>query len=267
MTRREWMSGVSAGLAPAPRLSAELTRIFGVQQGAAVLLDAGSGGVIAAHRLERARTRRASPGSAVKPFTLLALFEQGAVAKMGPVRCSSGEPRCTHPPFSGAMEPAQALAWSCNSWIAQMSAGLEAQRFRALLARFGFEPARARTPEEVRGMALGVAGVRVTALGLAMAYRGLARPGYSSVWKGLQDAVLTGTAQAAQVQGLSVAGKTGTSQDGGEDYPHAWFAGWAPAERPRAAVSVFVERGRGASDAAPLAGAILEAWWKWSGSR
>jgi peptidoglycan glycosyltransferase len=75
--------------------------------------------------------------------------------------------------------------------------------------------------------------------------------------------VQRGTGTAARISGITVAGKTGTAQaDGGP--PHAWFIGFAPAEAPRYAVAVLVERGGSAGSeatggrvAAPIAAAVL----------
>lgn len=66
-----------------------------------------------------------------------------------------------------------------------------------------------------------------------------------------------GTGRAARVPGMTVAGKTGTSENPhGDD--HAWFAAWAPAENPRIALAVIVENaGHGGEVAAPLAGNLL----------
>ncbi len=62
-----------------------------------------------------------------------------------------------------------------------------------------------------------------------------------------------GTASAAKVQGISVAGKTGTAQNPhGKD--HAWFVCFAPLENPRIAMCVMVENaGFGGAVAAPIA--------------
>lgn len=82
-----------------------------------------------------------------------------------------------------------------------------------------------------------------------------------SLWSAVNEG---GTGAAAQVQGLEVAGKTGTAQIGpasgssrGQD--HAWFAGYAPAGDPRVVVVVLVERGgMGGQVAAPIARRIFE---------
>lgn len=80
-----------------------------------------------------------------------------------------------------------------------------------------------------------------------------------------------GTAYKARSPRVTVAGKTGTAQvqergryrRGGvlpyEAQDHAWFAGFAPAEKPRVAAAVLVEHGGwGADVAAPVAVQILE---------
>ncbi len=75
---------------------------------------------------------------------------------------------------------------------------------------------------------------------------------------GLEQCVTVGTCQAAAVPGVRVAGKTGTATAlDGSRTTHAWFAGYAPAEAPEIALVVFLERGTGARDAAPLASRIL----------
>jgi peptidoglycan glycosyltransferase len=77
--------------------------------------------------------------------------------------------------------------------------------------------------------------------------------------------VEAGTGTAAQIPGISVAGKTGTAQGGGQD-PHAWFVSFAPAESPRIAVAVVVLDGgdlgneaTGGAVAAPIAKAVIQA--------
>jgi penicillin-binding protein 2 len=60
---------------------------------------------------------------------------------------------------------------------------------------------------------------------------------------------------------LAVAGKTGTAESGQEN-PHAWFAGYAPADDPEIAIAVIVEHaGEGSTYAAPLFRAVVEAYY------
>jgi penicillin-binding protein 2 len=81
---------------------------------------------------------------------------------------------------------------------------------------------------------------------------------FDPVIQGMIGAVEAGTAKNARIQGITVAGKTGTSQNKkGDD--HSIFIGFAPAEDPKIAIAVFVENaGFGGSAAAPIAGLIME---------
>jgi len=72
--------------------------------------------------------------------------------------------------------------------------------------------------------------------------------------------VETAYAQPARIPGVSVGGKTGTAEVGAGAAPHAWFIGYAPADRPGVAVAVIMEnRGSGTTFAAPVARGVLEA--------
>jgi penicillin-binding protein 2 len=69
-----------------------------------------------------------------------------------------------------------------------------------------------------------------------------------------------GTAASAALTGVTLAGKTGTAQTtalskGGCD--HAWFVGFAPAEKPKVVVSVMVECGAHGYVAARIASQIV----------
>ncbi|NWJ98065.1 MAG: penicillin-binding protein 2 [Chloroflexi bacterium] len=68
-----------------------------------------------------------------------------------------------------------------------------------------------------------------------------------------------GTAQAAFAGSkVKVAGKTGTAESG-KTAPHAWFACYAPAERPKYVVVVMLEEiGEGGSYAAPAARKLID---------
>lgn len=78
--------------------------------------------------------------------------------------------------------------------------------------------------------------------------------------KMMTETVASGTGRAAAVDNIAVAGKTGTAEVGGGRPPHAWFVGFAPAEKPQVAVAVLVENGgSGGRAAAPLARILLEA--------
>jgi penicillin-binding protein 2 len=71
-----------------------------------------------------------------------------------------------------------------------------------------------------------------------------------------------GTAyQAFEGLALPVAGKTGTAESGQQN-PHAWFGGYAPADEPEIAIVAIVEHaGEGGVHAAPLFRQVVEAYF------
>ena len=82
----------------------------------------------------------------------------------------------------------------------------------------------------------------------------------------MQLVVSDGSARRAQLEGVSVAGKTGTAQHAPGRPPHAWFIGFAPAEDPRVAVAVVIEDGgslgseaTGGAVSAPIARDVMRA--------
>lgn len=91
----------------------------------------------------------------------------------------------------------------------------------------------------------------------------------SAMWGVVNEA--GGTGGNARIDGFDVAGKTGTAQVVGREVQtdesqfadHAWFVGFAPYRNPEIVVSVFIENGgHGGTAAAPVAHAILDAYYK-----
>ncbi|HRD05915.1 MAG: penicillin-binding protein 2 [Saprospiraceae bacterium] len=80
---------------------------------------------------------------------------------------------------------------------------------------------------------------------------------FDPVIDGMQLAVEAGTARAAVLPGITVCGKTGTSQNRGKD--HSVFFGFAPRNNPKIAIAVYVEHGGwGGETATPIAGLMIE---------
>jgi cell division protein FtsI/penicillin-binding protein 2 len=75
----------------------------------------------------------------------------------------------------------------------------------------------------------------------------------------LRGVVTSGTARSANVPGMEVAGKTGSTEHGRGKTTHAWFVGFAPANNPRIAVCVLLEgAGHGGDVAAPVAAEVIK---------
>ncbi len=237
-------------------------RAMAGRTGAVVVLDARTGAVIAEHRPDIARRVRARPGSSIKPFLLAALLASGrldggaAIPCRREVRIGGRRFDCTHPQVPVPLRASEALAYSCNHFFATVSRRLTPRQLAQALQSAG--DAQVSTEPELQ--ALGEADISVSPLGFAQAYRALAlrlarEPKLQPLRDGLEGCVKYGTGQLAAAPGLEIAGKTGTAG-------HAWFAGFAPARDPQIVVVVYLERGQGGADAAPIAGEIFRAFLK-----
>ena len=78
----------------------------------------------------------------------------------------------------------------------------------------------------------------------------------------MQNVVDEGTGTAARLNGLTVAGKTGTAETGVAGVNTAWFIAFAPVEDPKIAVAVVVEHTPffGGQVSAPIAASVIEAY-------
>lgn len=79
----------------------------------------------------------------------------------------------------------------------------------------------------------------------------------------MKGVVSNGTGYAAAIDGVQVAGKTGTAETG-KEYDDSWFVGFAPADNPSVVVAVIIEQGVNADTedesglASPRAKTVLE---------
>jgi penicillin-binding protein 2 len=254
------------------------------QRGSLVVLDVRTRRPIAAHRLAAAARRVATPGSTLKTFVLLELLESGKAKPADlficPRKVTIGARRfdCTHPELPGPIDSADALAWSCNAYFAELARRLTPQQLHDAYTRVGLDNYTGLTPDEARGhilpadtqerlqlQALGHWGVLTTPVALLSAYVRLSErrdePNVRVVWQGLERSVAFGMARAAHVEKVSIAGKTGTAADSRGAPTHGWFVALAPAEKPEIAIVVFLEQGRGI-DAAALAQPVLAAYFQ-----
>ena len=97
-------------------------------------------------------------------------------------------------------------------------------------------------------------------------YTTIDKENFEIVIDGMVDVVDRGTARIAKINGISVAGKTGTVEnfilienEKKQLTDHSTFIAFAPAEDPKIVVSVFIENGYwGSRWAAPIASLIIE---------
>jgi penicillin-binding protein 2 len=72
-----------------------------------------------------------------------------------------------------------------------------------------------------------------------------------------------GTAASAAIQGVVLAGKTGTAQNSQDRlHDHAWFVGFAPENDPKIVVAVLIEFGEHGPRAARVASKIIQRYLK-----
>jgi cell division protein FtsI/penicillin-binding protein 2 len=251
-----------------------------------LVLDIASGRLLASHHLAESARTLAAPGSTLKPLVLYQLLSTSRWNPDRRLACdrnlviSGHKLACVHPaspPFTAR----EALAWSCNSYFAQLARSLAPGDLGRMLRPTGLlgvtgigannglteEPAEFRepgNPDSLQLAVLGVDGIRITPFELAAAYRWLANEmavhpesiAARQVRGGLADSASFGMASAAGVGGVSVAGKTGTAEGAATARTHGWFAGLSPAEDPRVVVVVYLPQGHG-SDAARVAADLL----------
>ena len=278
---------VAAGESDNSTLQTAAVRAMAGRRGAAVVVDVQSGRVLAAYHLDVAARRVVHPGSAIKPFTLLALLQAGKLDANTALICkrtvSIGGHKlaCTHPATPEALVPASALAYSCNSYFTSVAARLSPAQLHESLVQSGFSSRTGMAPDEAAGnvalsdsleelqlQAIGERGIGVTPLELLRGYRDLAARAASDpngklspIFEGLQQSVSYGMGRMAQPNApMKVAGKTGTAVANEGPWTHAWFAGYAPAENPQVALVVFLEKGHGGTDAAGVAREIFAAF-------
>ncbi len=244
------------------------------------------------------------PGSTVKPLLAWLGAEAGVLGLGDKVSCNgvySAAPAYHCPAHHGDLDLSDALAVSCNVYFFELARRLGLARISAGFARFGFAKPTGLAAEEAAGwvadpawaaprnergtrwdllVGTGHGPMGVTLLELAAAYAELAerlnRPSRevsaemrAGILAGLRRAVADerGTARAAAVAGLEIAGKTGTAEPGvysdeqiasSDQKENGWFVGFAPATAPERVVAVVVlGGGGGGQSAAPVAGRIL----------
>jgi len=245
------------------RTPSSLAPFFGTVEGSAALIDIARRNVIAAHRPEAGA---APPGSTIKPFALAALIQAGKLSEReafvcpGKLTIAGRQLNCSHPPLGEPMKAETAIAYSCNCFVAHVAERFAPGELARTLDRAGFiHGVRLEDGDGARLQALGEKGVLASVSDLAMAYTWLARNSAASVLTGLEGAVEYGTAQMARVEGMNVAGKTGTVRTaaGGRV---AWFAGFAPSREAKVGVAVMAAGFSGGGDAAPVARRILTAY-------
>jgi penicillin-binding protein 1A len=235
---------------------------MGVGQGAIVVMDGGGavkalvgGRDYQKSQYNRAVTAKRQPGSSFKPFVYLTALEQGftpqSVVVDEPVKIGNWSPQNYTKKYYGPVTLTRALANSLNTVAAKLAATVGPANVVKTAHRLGIHSEL----DPNASIALGTS--EVTLLELTSAFVPFSNGGYGVVphvirrirtddgkviYKRsgsgpgrvvseakvgemnamLSEALTSGTAQRAQIEGWPAAGKTGTSQD----WRDAWFVGY-----------------------------------------
>jgi penicillin-binding protein 1A len=207
-------------------------------------------------QFNRAVLASRQPGSAFKPFVYASAFEAGLtpadVRDDAPVQVGDWAPQNYNGEYRGRMTLREAFARSSNAVAVRIAEETGRGHIARLAVRFGIE-----SPLQIdRALALGAyevtplemasayapfanGGIRARAYGIAqiettsgeVLYQAPRSPGETVIDQRtlsrlrdlMQTVVRSGTGRAAAVSGLTVGGKTGTTND----FRDAWFAGYA----------------------------------------
>jgi len=282
-----------AGVAPLD-FPEKVEAAFGTRAGGAVVVRASDGKILALVNPDSSCRTLHPPGSIFKLVTAFAALQEG-VATESEVFVCTGQKKlggvvlhCTVPNGHGRITFTQAIAQSCNVTFYELGLRLGPDSLLNHARLFGLDrlytnyarrqsvgslSARPLHACEVARLAIGQAdGVAITLLGAAEMTRRIAtgelagrqaKSSLSAVRNGMRLAAESGTCRNAAVDGVKVAGKTGSPESSDNpDGRSAWFVGFAPHNAPEIVVVVFAERGHGYDTAAPIARKIFSAYFE-----
>ena len=244
----------------------------------AIVLDAKTGAPLAiATRGDGDARAQRIPGSTMKPFTIAAALNAGVITPATKLDCEHGtrtygDRTLVDASPNDVLDVGGALAVSSNVCTAKLAEPL-GDRLGDALRRYHFAAPSHIDTRSFDGAAISAGeGLRTSALELATAYTAFADGGMLHVPGNAGDRVMSaetaravmtmlervvdgadGTGHAARIDGVRVAGKTGTAGTvAGHNY--ASFVGIVPADAPRFVVLVAFDgvAGAGGDVAAPV---------------
>jgi SpoIID/LytB domain protein len=232
-----------------------------------LVVDIASGRTIASARNDILRSP-VLPGSIVKIAAVMAALESRTIEPGTALAChhditvDGHRLICAHPALGRPLTPAEALAHSCNDYIATIAKRMPRAAFNDALGRLGLPPVPASVP--LVSAAVGLDGNRVTPEQLLRGFiRLIGRPPpigmrestRQVLMDGLRGCASYGTASALRASGFTALAKTGTAPMPGGGFEGLVVAA-VPADAPARAV-VVVAPGAAGTDAAAIAAGVL----------
>ena len=236
---------------------------------ASLVVDLATGRTLSVERPD-VMTRAVLPGSVMKVAAVAAALEAGAMTERTTVLCTrrivvDGHTlTCTHPDFHRPLRASEALAQSCNVFVATVATRVSRSALDAALSSMGLPASAAGA--SVRASALGLEGTRMTPLSLVQALARVASAEGPRGWKpttrsvvrqGLRDAVQSGTASALSRAGIDALAKTGTVDAGG--ISQGLIVGVSPSVNPTRGFALLASGGAGRDAAALMADRLRSA--------
>jgi cell division protein FtsI/penicillin-binding protein 2 len=252
----------------------------------AIVLDADTGKLLATVRPLEAAQLQALPGSVLKPIFLAEALEHNAIQPATRVFCrrdihiNGRDLQCTHPQNNIAFDAPDALAYSCNTYFANLANRMTPQMLHDTADHYGLghsphlfateatsEIITPRTTEDKQLFVLGLAGITASPAQIAVVYRKLwlelnrpeSHATLNPVMLGLRESVQYGMAHNAELPGVELIGKTGTASDPNRPRSHGWFAGIATLHARPIVIVLYLPNANG-GDAATLVRHILQAY-------
>lgn len=272
---------------------------FGNHSGGAVIMRVSDGKALAIINSKVSATEIHPPGSIFKLVTAFAALQEGITSASAEFKCGGRQQigdvqlHCTTPNGHGTIRFSEAIAQSCNVTFYGLGRKLGAKRLLKYARVFaldrkvpGYKGVQAVGrlpaspvihPAQMAQMAVGQAnGFKITLLEAAEMVRRIAngnahvagidnsktRRNLAVIRSAMMLAVISGTCKNAAVDGVEIAGKTGSPEAADDsEKRNGWFVGFAPYKKPEIVVVVFVNRGHGYDTAAPIAQRIFSAYF------
>src|SRR5215510_1231473 len=114
------------------------------RDGTIIVVDPQTGRIRSLVNSETAVENTFAPGSTLKPFVTIAALRAGLIDKDSRTLCrqeyshNDFKTVCSHPAHLAPLNPADAIAYSCNYYFARLGERMDERVLSALLSQFGF---------------------------------------------------------------------------------------------------------------------------------
>lgn len=277
-------------------LQKQCEAILGNRKGCIGILDLKEEKIITIVNPDLFKTKTAKPGSLIKILVAISAINKGIVDPSAIYYCN-GEAifydskfKCWIKEGHQKVDMVKAISQSCNLYFYHIASKLFLSDIYRTYRLFQFDK---RSPFNLNGESTGLfkevdldiekyylstgrsENLLVTPVQMLYLISIIAKHGrlldskidlrsktYEPIYNGLRNSVLNGTSKEANYIHFPPAGKTGTFSEKYTSQTSAWFIGYAPFNNPEIAIVIFLEKGRGASEAAPIAKKVFKCYYE-----